>query len=176
MPRVFAGIAAPMDLTRELKSFRNAIEHEKWTYKTDYHLTLAFIGSVDDSQIDVISAALREVASRNQRFDFVADEFGAFPEKSDAIVFWAGAGKKCQPLLDLGADVRAEFTNRNISFDPKPFMPHITLSRFRRGANLRDRMKKFNRQVIDVSQIVLFSTRPSDEVPRYQKLAEFPLG
>ena len=175
MPRVFAGIATSIDLTRELKTYRRAFENERWTYKTDYHLTLAFIGNVEDAVVDQAREALIQVALRNFQFDFVADEFGSFPEPNDAIVFWAGSCKKCKPLLDLASDLRTEFSVRNVPFDQKPFMPHITLSRFRRGMDVRDRMKKFNRQIISVSNLVLFSTRPSDVVPRYSRLVEFPL-
>jgi len=71
--------------------------------------------------------------------------------------------------------VRSGLFARGISYDEKPFLPHITLSRIKRGADLRDRVKKFNRQIINVNTLVLFSSRPSDEVPRYEKLFEFPL-
>ncbi len=175
MPRVFAGITAPIDLSRELKSYRQAIDHEKWTHKVDYHLTLAFLGSVEESALAGILDALSSVSTRHKAFEFTVDEFGAFPDNREAQVFWAGNAKKNSELLSLGADVRDEFTTRGIIFDEKPFLPHVTLSRIKRGGDLRDRIKKFNRQVIPVSQLVLFSTRPSDEVPRYSKLFEFPL-
>lgn len=180
MPRVFAGISTTLDLSRELKNWRHEFDNkninEKWTHKTDYHMTLAFLGSAEESQLEKIQIALDQVAARHNSFSFLLDEFATFPEPKDAHVFFAGSTKKSSELLSLAEDVRNELTFQNIPFDPKPFLPHVTLSRIKKGIDLRHRIKRFNRQLIEVKSIVLFATRPSDEVPRYEKLSQFEVA
>jgi len=73
MSRVFVGIPTPIDLSRELKNWRQALEHEKWTHKVDYHMTLAFIGSIEDPGIPPILDVLSHVASLTPSFEFSVD-------------------------------------------------------------------------------------------------------
>jgi len=86
------------------------------------HITLAFLGQVDAAQFDAIVAAARGVQAR--RFTLRLDEPGYWTHNHIA---WLGATKAPEELKVMVAELRAALVQAGISFDPKPFVPHVTL-------------------------------------------------
>ena len=82
------------------------------------HLTLAFVGEWPED----ISALLPRVDSP---FSLRLTHIGLFPE---ARVLWVGTAP-CPALNDLAERVRSALGEAAVPFDPKPFVPHITLMR-----------------------------------------------
>ena len=85
---------------------------------SNLHLTLAFIGDWPED----VSAILPPV---EQPFTLTLSGIGLFPE---AKVIWAGV-QKSSALNRLAQQVREKLTASHIPYDPKPFVPHITLGR-----------------------------------------------
>lgn len=88
------------------------------------HVTLAFLGQVDAGQFDAIVAAARSVQAR--RFMLRLDEPGYWTHNHIA---WLGATQAPEELSAMVAELRAALVQSGISFDPKPFVPHVTLVR-----------------------------------------------
>ena len=82
------------------------------------HLTLAFIGE----RPEIPAAILPEV---DRPFPLTLSHIGFFPE---AKVIWAGT-EASDDLNRLAEKVRSNLSEAGIPFDPKPFVPHITLGR-----------------------------------------------
>ncbi len=85
---------------------------------SNLHLTLAFIGEWPEN----ISGLLPSV---EQPFTLTLSHIGLFPE---AKVIWAGV-QPSDALDRLAQRVRFHLSEAGIPFDPKPFIPHITLGR-----------------------------------------------
>lgn len=85
---------------------------------SNFHMTLAFIGEWPENVAGVLPAV-------DQPFLLRLSHIGLFPE---AKVIWAGV-KASNELGQLADRVRANLTEAGIPFDPKPFVPHITLGR-----------------------------------------------
>ena len=51
----------------------------RWVAPENYHLTVAFLGGVDEERIGEVAAAVREAAARVRAFDIPLDAAGAFP-------------------------------------------------------------------------------------------------
>ena len=88
------------------------------------HITLAFLGQVDAGQFDAIVAAARGVQAR--RFPLRLDEPGYWTHNH---VAWLGAAQAPEELNTMVADLRAALVRSGVGFDPKPFVPHVTLVR-----------------------------------------------
>ena len=84
----------------------------------NFHMTLAFIGEWAEN----ISRILPKV---EQPFSLRLSHIGLFPE---ARVIWAGV-EKSTALNQLAMKVRENLNVADVPFDPKPFVPHITLGR-----------------------------------------------
>lgn len=93
------------------------------------HVTLAFLGWVRDEQLDQVVAAAVAAARGQQRFDLVFAGAGRFPEKGRPRVVWLGIAAGREPLAALAGRVADELRRRKLTFDDRPFTPHLTLAR-----------------------------------------------
>lgn len=87
------------------------------------HLTLAFIGELDETRAAKVAAALDALPFES--FAWTLDAVGAFER---AHVLWA-AGPDCAPLAVLAQRVRALLDELHVRYDRKPFVAHVTLLR-----------------------------------------------
>jgi 2'-5' RNA ligase len=88
------------------------------------HITLAFLGNVEDARVAEVERAADAVAAR--AFSLILDQPGYWKHNRIA---WAGAAVVPPELEALVADLRAVLANAHIVFDPKAFVSHVTLLR-----------------------------------------------
>ena len=88
------------------------------------HLTLAFLGDCDADRLDALKAAAAGV--RVRPFELVLDELGFWNHNRIA---WAGATETPAALAALVSELRTALADAGVVFDPKPFVPHVTLVR-----------------------------------------------
>ena len=93
------------------------------------HMTLAFLGNVDDARVAEVERAAGEVTRRAATL--VLDQPGYWKHNRIA---WAGASAVPGQLDAMAADLRDALTRSNIGFDAKPFVSHVTLLRDAREA------------------------------------------
>jgi 2'-5' RNA ligase len=99
------------------------------TRPENLHLTLAFLGSVEDARVAEVERASGEVAARASAL--VLDQSGYWKHNRIA---WAGAAVVPEELEALVSDLRGALERSHIRFDAKPFVPHVTLLRDARGS------------------------------------------
>ncbi len=87
------------------------------------HLTLAFIGELDEARAARVAFALDALPF--EPFEWTLDVVGAFDR---ARVLWA-AGPDCVPLAALAQRIRALLDELRVRYDRKPFVAHVTLLR-----------------------------------------------
>lgn len=91
------------------------------------HITLAFLGDAPTSALPDIEDALEAAAANNEEITLLPDRLGKFGRSSDAT-FWLGLAED-PGLTSLANRLREELYTRDIPFDDKPFLAHITLAR-----------------------------------------------
>lgn len=124
MARLFIGLR-PSPLFRDALSVLQenlcaAGAAGRWLAPESLHLTLAFIGERPDPE-----AVLSILPPVENAFSIALSHPGFFPK---ADVLWAGT-VPCPELDGLAARVRDRLTEGGVSFDRRPFVPHITLAR-----------------------------------------------
>lgn len=92
-----------------------------------FHITLAFLGDVEGSRVDVVVDALEKGCSGFDSFDIALGDLGSFGKRSKATL-WQGL-KDAGSLPALAQSVRASLSAADIAFDGKAFRAHITLMR-----------------------------------------------
>ncbi|MGH8278082.1 MAG: RNA 2',3'-cyclic phosphodiesterase [Gammaproteobacteria bacterium] len=92
--------------------------------KTNFHITLAFLGQLDRAGAQTACAAGE--ASRGELFDLVLDRFGFWPE---AGVVWLGPAQVPEAGSRFAEELRRQLRARGIKVDVRPFAPHLTLAR-----------------------------------------------
>lgn len=120
--RLFVGLRPSEEFRAALSMLQSQLQSAgvaaRYLDPSNLHLTLAFIGEWPEN----VSAILPPV---EWPFTLTLSSIGLFPE---AKVIWAGV-QKSAALDHLAQQVREKLTAAGIPFDPKPFVPHITLGR-----------------------------------------------
>jgi len=90
------------------------------------HVTLCFLGDVDEPRLEKVALALDEGLHEPLALEVVFDEPGW---RADAGVTWLGASAAPAALLALGKRMRSVAGRAAIRVDKRPFRPHVTLAR-----------------------------------------------
>lgn len=155
---------------------RNAVEaHTKasWVRTERMHLTLVFLGSVEEAVEQRISAALASPI-RETPFDVMFDGLGFFPARGSPRVLWLGIREGLEHLRSIHRTV-ATRVGLGSGAGLEPFTPHLTLAR------LRDRVPRGKLAGIAqipasagpsrIDRVTLYESRLSPAGPTYVPLA-----
>ncbi len=134
--RVFIAIAVPEPLERQLARMQAelapAVPGCRWTSALPFHLTLAFLGDVPDSDLSAIGQAVASSARAFAPFEIEVTGLGAFPSTIRPRVIWAGV---TSPDLNLLLELQKSIVNAvgRIGYRPddQRFSPHVTLGRIK---------------------------------------------
>lgn len=177
MPRLFTGLEIPGDLATELAMMRGGLSGARWIDAENYHLTLRFIGDIDDAMACDVDLTLRQI--RRRSFTVTIGELCSFGgAKPRAIVAKAAP---VADLVDLQAQQERLMQRIGIAPEPRKFVPHVTLARLRTAtaASVADylatRGQFFSRR-FEARRFVLFSSRASTGGGPYVVEAAYPLG
>lgn len=93
----------------------------------NHHLTLAFLGELDEAGARRAMDALDEAGAGVGPIAFESTGLGTFG-RGRATTLWLGI-RRTEELELLAARLRASLAARDLPFDEKPFLPHVTLAR-----------------------------------------------
>jgi 2'-5' RNA ligase len=158
--RLFIAIELPDEIKKQLEEMRTDISGSRWVPLEQIHLTLTFLGEVDDTTLDLLSGAL--VTIKAPGFNLCFGGTGCFPDRRRPRVLWVGL--EPEPLLSsLASLVREAVLTCNIPQEERPFSPHITLARLKFPAPLEvvsflDRPQKQELPPVKVREFTLFQS------------------
>jgi 2'-5' RNA ligase len=116
------------DITYEL---RPKIPDIRWTAPANWHLTLKFLGAIEEKQIADIHRTLQRELSLFPRCIINAKGLGVFPDIRRPRILWAGIEGK--PLQQLAESVETALAPLGFEKEQRVFTPHLTLGRWREG-------------------------------------------
>jgi 2'-5' RNA ligase len=100
----------------------------KWVPPENYHLTVAFLGGVDDERVAEIIAALRAVAPRIEPVEVPLDTVGAFSSERKPRVAWVGSASPVPAFTAMCGAVRGALAALGFELDARTDA-HVTLAR-----------------------------------------------
>lgn len=103
----------------------------KWVKPDNYHLTMKFLGDVDDSMIMDVCRACDRAAQSHQSFDIELGSVGTFPNAGAARVIWAGLTAGIEPVRSLYNSLEEQMHELRFNAEEKKFNPHTTLARIK---------------------------------------------
>jgi 2'-5' RNA ligase len=103
-----------------------------WVAPGNLHLTLKFLGTVPETRIDAIVAALTQSGLDLRPFEAQIRGLGAFPSGTRPRVIWAGVTDGATEMVELARRVDAALAELGFAREERPFSPHVTLGRVRR--------------------------------------------
>jgi 2'-5' RNA ligase len=109
---------------------RQLIRADRWQPLQNLHLTLHFLGDVDESLIPRLREDMEMVSAIVEPFTLRVGAFGAFPDAAKPRVLWLGLNGQTDVLKQLHLLLGKRFDLHNgLRYDKRPYRPHITLAR-----------------------------------------------
>lgn len=124
MPRLFVAIDLPRDLKLKLSLLCAGVPRARLVDPENFHLTLRFIGEVNDSATNAIAAALMRVEA--PRFALTLAGAGHFGRRT----LWVGV-EQCPALMYLQREIESALQGAGLTPDAERYFPHIKLARLR---------------------------------------------
>ena len=177
MIRLFLALDLPDDVRQRLAGICNGVPGVRWVAAQNLHLTLRFIGEVEEPRLPDIDAALSSV--RSPAFEMALDRVDIFGDRRRARVLWAGV-KPSQALMSLQSKSESAFVRAGLVPEPRKFHPHVTLARLKgtRTDRLVDYLEAhagFFTPEFSVSEFLLYSSHLGRNGATYTVEANYPL-
>lgn len=128
--RAFIALEPPEGFVEDVAAMARvlgAAVEGRFVPRQNYHVTLAFLGDIDEAQARGAMDAMDEACDGAAAVPMRPDGLGKFGRASDATL-WMGLAPEPE-LIGLADRMREALRSRGIGFDDKPFLPHITLAR-----------------------------------------------
>lgn len=103
----------------------------------NWHVTLRFLDVIDRVTYERFLSGLERLGEQFS-FPIALDGFGAFPNPRKATVFWAGIGRGAADISLLNELAEEAAVSAGLVPEERPFHPHLTLSRIRPPADVRE--------------------------------------
>jgi 2'-5' RNA ligase len=130
--RLFVAVGLPDSLIAELDQLQRDLKpfarDAKWVKASGIHLTLKFLGYVEQEKIPTISDALLSIAKEFSAASVRSKGCGFFPNARRPNVLWVGVESNLQPLQQA---IEEEMSKFGFEKEKRAFSPHLTLARFK---------------------------------------------
>ncbi len=189
--RAFIALKLPRELTDLLGEVqaglkknssreKDIIRAVSWVRPENIHLTLKFIGLIEKTMIDGITAALQDIASTQRPLKLATAGVGGFPGLKNPRVLWLGIRESAQ-LTGLANDIEQRLSGLGIEKENRAFTPHLTLCRIKSivaGRALGEGVGHLGYDAtmdFNVDSMVLFESVLSPAGARYEELRRIEL-
>ena len=182
--RVFVAILFPSDvrtaIARQTAELRGGDPALKPVREEQIHLTLRFLGDTPRARLDEVAARLCEVAAEIEPFELDVEGAGAFPGARRPVVLWAGV-RESDALETLHETVEETLVSLGLGRDDRPFHPHVTVARVRRGGGTPPHLREalagaVVRAAVRVASIALVESVLGPGGARHEVLERCRLG
>lgn len=132
--RIFIAINLPQEIKTKLGNYQSFWQDlpAKWVKPENWHITLAFLGYLNDEELLKVCQITKEVAERHSPFliNLKKIVYGP-PKKMPPRMIWV-EGEKSEELGKLQKDLENSLAGKiNFETENRPYTPHITLARIR---------------------------------------------
>jgi 2'-5' RNA ligase len=178
MQRLFVALDLPRYHKDAIEAIQRGLPDVRWTDPETLHVTLAFIGEVDNGVFKDAMEALSHVHTRP--FPLELKGLGHFPPRGPVRQIWVGV--RLDPELGrLQRRVARALTDVGVKLDKRKFTPHVTVARCRTPPPERRLQAFFQRHSLiklpptTVSDFHLYSSWLGGGAPHYEIEASYEL-
>jgi 2'-5' RNA ligase len=186
MSRIRCFIAVPTPptiierITALMTDLRSVPSDVKWEHAEKLHITLKFIGAIEEPDLELLVGMLKEKVRAIPQFDYKYEGIGAFPNLHHPRVYWVGTSDN-RSLIQLSESVEQVARSFSVANDDRPFHPHVTIGRVKgsRGINLltaRVKSVTFEPVAARCSEILMMKSDLEATGSRYSILSRIPLN
>ena len=119
---------------RQIVKFSALSQDYNWVTRENMHVTLNFLGDVDESEIPSVCRLIARTVEEFGSFELSVKGLGCFPKPDKPRIIWMGIEEGAQELTELQSQLAAALETMRFPRDRNDFRPHLTLGRLQRGA------------------------------------------
>ncbi len=131
--RTFIAVRLPAEVRRRLMQIEKRLMQSgadvKWAPEENFHITLKFLGDVEQARIPAVEEAVRRAVSGLDAFDLTLAGVGAFGRPLRVV--WVGITSGSGELKSLAGRVEDALAEVGFPKEDRPFSAHVTLGRVR---------------------------------------------
>lgn len=184
--RAFIAIELSEELRSTLAQVQSHLKYSgadvKWVEKDNIHLTLKFLGEINEEKCEKVKSILDEICSSIKPFEISLKDIGAFPTIDYPRVIWVGLDNGAEGSKGLAEKIDDELSKIGSQKETRPFAAHLTIGRVRSPKNkeaLKQKLSTLNLQPSTKTQlinsVILFQSKLTPKGPIYTKLHEAQL-
>ena len=185
--RTFVALTVPDNLGVKLTRLQSLLAPDipgvRWSAIPPFHLTLAFLGDVAQTDLNAVCKVVAQAAADVPPFELRLEKLGVFPDPSKPRVVWVGIiGPGLDALAELQRRVVAAVDSIGYRADDR-FHPHVTLGRMTQGRGpgldvtpWLNHYRTWAAGSFRVAEVVTFASALNPEGPVYSALGRTPLN
>ncbi len=184
MIRVFVGFFTTKQIHEHVEQMSQKWDRYikgNWVKPQNLHITLQFIGEVEESTLVGVLKAMQEVAQGQRPIDIKYRSLGVFPNPDRARVLWMGVSEGHDRLKALAREVIRANRRAGIKEEGKPFHPHVTVCRIKEfdKRKLKEMLRQYENTPFGtdrVDKIAIVKSSLTQVGPIYTVIEEFYFG
>ncbi len=160
-----------VDLSKEVLEELGRVEREleksdagvKWVRPDSIHVTLKFLGYVEEDKVELIKEKIGSINSQIVPFDISLGSVGVFPNWRRPSVVWVGIENGAEQVKLLADKVEEAMNELEFEKEAREFKAHITLGRVKSSKNIQ-KLEKFSQSVkvsplnTNISKLILYKS------------------
>ena len=185
--RSFLAFELPADIKRVITEVSRAGRELpldlRWVKRDNIHLTVVFMGNVPEEKIQSIGESVKKVCTGTDPFDVSPGSLGFFGNRRHPRVLWIGLNGEVNRMGRFRDALQKCLKPYGIKTERRPFKPHLTLGRFKKGARPWPHLDQMIWEYADIKgrvcslgDLVLFKSDLTSGEAVYTKLDTWPLG
>jgi 2'-5' RNA ligase len=165
-------------IRERLPSTRDA----RWCGVDQIHITLKFLGDVDETRLRQVCDIVSQTAAELTRFELHAHGLGCFPPRGSPRVMWLGVDDPAGHCAKWVATADGRLTEFGFEAERRAFTPHITLGRAKNPAggallaNVVETLDGPPPMTFRVQSLTLFESELTPAGARYSCVLNAPLA
>ncbi len=156
----------------------------RWVPVDNLHLTLKFLGEVDNTLVPKICEFSREICEGYEPFELSFAGTGGFPNLNRARILWVGVEDPSGSLVGIVSELESKLADLGFKPEPRDYTPHLTIGRTRSGGRraseqIIEQMKAEQGTMLgemEVAQVHLMASFLDKAGPTYQVMDTIDLG
>jgi RNA 2',3'-cyclic 3'-phosphodiesterase len=182
--RTFIAIEIPSEVKSALAALQSELRRAgadvSWTKPENIHLTLNFLGEVDERRIGEVENVCVASAVEFQPFTLSLNDTGVFPNARQPRVLWVGLAGEIGKTSEMRKRLDDGLALIGFEREEKDFRPHLTIGRVKSNRKIRELLAIAGARQVPaspfvVAEIVLMKSELHPAGARYTPMARAPL-
>ncbi len=180
--RLFIAVELTEEIKKKISELVEDLKKEvagvSWVEGKNLHLTLKFLGEVEEEKVGKVTALLNEAAQGRGGIKARFEGLGTFPAGRSPRIIWVGMSEGSSELAGLAEEIEKRFSGAGFRKEEKRFASHVTIGRIKEAGNIKEKLSGSVKAVFGeelIGAVALMKSTLSPKGPVYEKLKEVAL-